>query len=110
MEMDAMIRELGDDHSFFLSPFEVEASEAELKGDNEFVGLGITWRLDFERERMIVISTYPGSPAEYGGIQEHDGILLVDGLPSTTILPTICRAPNVRCCAHSAIAWRSPGT
>src|SRR5215216_7133688 len=28
-EMDTMIRELGDEHSFFLSPVEVEESEAE---------------------------------------------------------------------------------
>jgi hypothetical protein len=47
--------------------------------DIEFVGVGIYGQPDLERERMIVISTYPGSPAEYGGIQDHDSILLVDG-------------------------------
>ena len=60
-----MINELGDEHSFFLSPIEVEESEAELKGDIEFVGVGIYGQLDFERGRMVVISTFPGSPAEY---------------------------------------------
>lgn len=80
-EMSAMIDELGDEHSFFLSPFEVAESEAELRGDLQFVGVGIYVQPDFERQRLIVISTYPGSPAEYGGIQHHDSILFVDGQP-----------------------------
>ena len=41
-EMDTMIRELGDEHSFFLSPVQVEEAEAELKGEIEFVGVGIS--------------------------------------------------------------------
>src|ERR1051326_362272 len=32
-QMHARVDELGDDHSFFLSPAEVQESEAELKGD-----------------------------------------------------------------------------
>ena len=40
-EMSLMLEELGDEHSFFLSPVEVEESEAELRGDVEFVGVGI---------------------------------------------------------------------
>src|SRR5215213_1214981 len=39
-EMSAMIAELGDEHSFFLSPKEVAEAEAELRGDVEFVGVG----------------------------------------------------------------------
>src|SRR5687767_13083517 len=67
MEMRSMIDELGDEHSVFISPVEVEEADAELRGDLEFVGVGIYGQPDFERERMIIISTYPGSPAEYGG-------------------------------------------
>ena len=78
-EMSAMIEELGDEHSFFLSPEAVAESEAELRGDIEFVGVGIYGQPDFDRQRLIVVSTFPGSPAEYGGIQHHDSILLVDG-------------------------------
>ena len=36
-----------------------------------------------KRDSLTVISTFPGSPAEYAGIQSHDSILLVDGLPIT---------------------------
>lgn len=105
-EMDAMISELGDEHSFFLSPVEVEESEAELKGEIEFVGVGITSQLDFERERMIVISTYPGSPAEYGGIQHHDSILLVDGLPVKEETGNHLRGPK---CSAVVLTVQSPG-
>src|SRR5687768_2905875 len=52
-EMFAMIGELGDEHSFFLSPQEVAESEAELRGDIEFVGVGIYGQPDFERDRLI---------------------------------------------------------
>lgn len=82
-EMENMINELQDDHSAFISPIEVQRSDAELKGEIEYVGVGIYSEVDFERERLVVISTFPGSPAEYSGIQSHDSILFVDGLPIT---------------------------
>jgi carboxyl-terminal processing protease len=105
-EMDAMIGELGDEHSFFLAPVEVKEAEAELKGEVEFVGLGITWQLDIEREHMVVISTYPGSPAEYGGIQQHDSILLVDGLPINEETGRRLRGPK---CSPVVLTVQSPG-
>jgi carboxyl-terminal processing protease len=105
-EMNAMISELGDEHSFFLSPVQVEESEAELKGEIEFVGVGISGQADFERQRMIVISTYPGSPAEYGGIQHHDSILLVDGLPITEETGNRLRGPK---CSAVVLTVQSPG-
>src|SRR5215216_3864575 len=105
-EMDTMIRELGDEHSFFLSPVEVEESEAELKGEIEFVGVGISGQADFERERMVVISTYPGSPAEYAGIQHHDSILLVDGLPIREETGNRLRGPK---CSAVVLTVQSPG-
>jgi carboxyl-terminal processing protease len=76
-----MITELVDDNSSYLSPAEVKLTEAELRGDVEFVGVGIYGEPDIDRGRMIVISTFPGSPAEHAGIEPHDSILLVDGLP-----------------------------
>jgi carboxyl-terminal processing protease len=105
-EMDAMISELGDEHSVFLSPVQVDESEAELKGEIEFVGVGISGQLDFERGRMIVISTYPGSPAEYAGIQDHDSILLVDGLPITEEIGNRLRGPK---CSAVVLTVQSPG-
>jgi len=105
-EMHAMVSELGDEHSFFLSPVQVEESEAELKGEIEFVGVGISGQLDFDRERMVVISTYPGSPAEHGGIQQHDSILLVDGLPIKEETGNRLRGPK---CSAVVLTVQSPG-
>jgi carboxyl-terminal processing protease len=105
-EMRAMIDELGDEHSTFISPVEVEEADAELRGELEFVSVGIYGQPDFERERMIVISTYPGSPAEYGGIQHHDSILLVDGLPITEESGNHLRGPK---CTAVILNVQSPG-
>jgi len=80
-EMQSMLNELGDEHSAFISPVEVQQAEEELKGRIEFVGIGVYSNVDLERGRLVVISTFPGSPAEYAGLQPHDSILLVDGLP-----------------------------
>ncbi|HET9588536.1 MAG TPA: S41 family peptidase [Anaerolineales bacterium] len=106
MEMQAMINELGDEHSAFISPIAVEEANAELQGELEFVGIGIYAQPDFERQRMIVISTYPGSPAEYGGIQHHDSILLVDGLPLTEDTGNRLRGPR---CSAVVLTVQSPG-
>jgi carboxyl-terminal processing protease len=105
-EMAALIEELGDEHSFFLSPIEVAESEAELRGDIEFVGVGIYGQPDFARERMIVVSTFPGSPAEYGGIQHHDSILFVDHHPIKENDGNRLRGPQ---CSAVVLTVQSPG-
>ncbi len=105
-EMDSMIDELGDEHSFFLSPLEVAESEAELRGDIEFVGVGIYGQPDFERERLIVVSTFPGSPAEFGGIQHHDSILFVDGQSIREEMGNLLRGPQ---CSAVVLTVQSPG-
>ena len=105
-EMKAMIFELGDDHSNYLSPLEVEADEAELKGENNYVGVGIYGNYDFEKNSFVVISTFPGSSAEYAGIQPHDSIILVDGLPITEELGNRLRGPE---CSLVIAKVQSPG-
>ena len=105
-EMSLMIEELGDEHSFFLSPVEVAESEAELRGDIEFVGVGIYGQPDFERGRLIVVSTFPGSPAEYGGIQHHDSILSIDGQAVTEDFSNLLRGPQ---CSAVILTVQSPG-
>jgi C-terminal peptidase prc len=105
-EMTVMIEELGDEHSFYLSPIEVAESEAELRGDVEFVGVGIYGQPDFERDRMIVISTFPGSPAEYAGIQHHDSILFADKQPLKEEEGNRLRGPQ---CSAVVLTVQSPG-
>lgn len=77
-DMQLMLDELGDEHSQFISPGAVQQADAELQGRIEFVGVGVYSNVDIERGRLVVISTFPGSPAEYAGLQPHDSILLVD--------------------------------
>ncbi len=81
LEMQYMIDELGDEHSSFISPVEVQQAEEKLRGEIEFVGIGVYSNVDIERGRLVVLSTFPGSPAEYAGIKPHDSILRVDGSP-----------------------------
>ncbi|RPI91212.1 MAG: hypothetical protein EHM40_16380 [Chloroflexi bacterium] len=104
-EMFAMINELGDEHSFFLSPADVTAAEAELRGEVEFVGVGIYGQADFEKGRLTVISTFPGSPAEYAGIQHHDSILSVDGHPIDEEYDNRLRGPK---CSAVTLTVQSP--
>ncbi|HEX2992818.1 MAG TPA: S41 family peptidase [Anaerolineales bacterium] len=106
LEMQNMIAELGDEHSFFLSPVEVELSNAELRGENEFVGFGVYSNPDLERGRLVVISTYPESAAQYAGIQAHDSILQVNGLPIIEENLDMLRGPE---CSAVVLTVQSPG-
>jgi len=104
--MREMIYELGDEHSFFLSPNEVEETNAELEGSREFVGVGIFGQTDLERERHIVVSVYPGSAADNSGLQPHDAILKVDGLPISSESGYSLRGPK---CSAVVMTVQSPG-
>jgi len=99
VEVNNMIVELGDEHSFYLSPSEARASEAELRGENNYVGVGIYSIPDEERQTFTVISTFPDSPAEHAGIKPHDRIIAVDGIPLTVDVNTASRVRGPQCSA-----------
>jgi C-terminal peptidase prc len=99
LEMYAMIEELGDEHSYYLSPQDVKSSEAELRGENEYVGVGIYSIPDEERQTFTVISTFPNSPAEHAGIRPHDRIIAVDGVPLEINEHTSNRVRGPQCSA-----------
>jgi carboxyl-terminal processing protease len=79
--MDEMIFRLGDDHSAYLSPEQVREEDAEFAGENDYVGIGVLTNLVPERERVVILLVFPGSPAEGAGLASHDSILAVDGKP-----------------------------
>ena len=106
LEMQNMINELEDEHSSFISPVGVEQSEAELRGEIKFVGVGVYSDVDFERGKIVVISTFPESPAEYAGLQAHDSILLVDGMPITFETGIRTLGPE---CTAVVLTVQSPG-
>lgn len=106
IEMQNMIDELQDEHSFFLSPLDVQEAEAELKGDVQFVGIGVYGESDLERGRLVIISTFPDSAAAYAGLKAHDSILLVDGKPVFDGQRNRLRGPE---CSAVIVSVQSPG-
>jgi carboxyl-terminal processing protease len=80
--MNEMLALLKDDHSYFLSPDEVAVEDAELAGKNDYAGVGLVTVEVPDRNRLAVVVVFPGSPAEQAGIQSHDSILTIDGLPA----------------------------
>ncbi len=104
--MQSMIAELGDDHSVFLPPRDVEAANEELEGQNQFVGIGIDSFAKPEQGRLVVVATFPDSPAEHAGIKAHDSILRVDGYPLTAENLSRIRGPA---CSALVVTVQSPG-
>lgn len=80
--MQALLNELGDDHSAFLDP---EAARAEADNQFDFVGIGaLVHRLPGvgpQGEAAVITSVFPVSPAAEAGLRSHDLILAVDGGP-----------------------------
>lgn len=79
--MEEMVGQLGDDHSVFLDPEAVKEEDAAFIGENNYVGIGILTVAVPDRQRITIILTFPGSPAEQAGLTTHDSILAVDGEP-----------------------------
>jgi carboxyl-terminal processing protease len=67
--------------------------------------VGIYGEPDFDRKRVIVVSTFPGSPAEHGGIQEHDSILMIDHQPIAKDYSDHLRGPS---CSAVVLTVQSP--
>ena len=107
--MQSMIFELGDEHSYFESPVEVARSEADLAGDNDYVGVGVYILPQLDKNQATIISVYPDSPAEKSGLKPHDAILKVDGLPIIDEGQSyifLARGPE---CSATVLTVKSPG-
>ena len=63
-----------DPHSVYLPPVELEASETELSGN--FEGIGIQFNVP--NDTAIVLSVIPRGPSEKAGLQQGDRIIRVD--------------------------------
>lgn len=79
--LDEMVMRLGDDHSVFLSPEMVVKEEAEYQGNYDFVGIGVMLSAVPDRQRAVILVTFPGSPAEASGLKPRDNLLSVNGEP-----------------------------
>jgi carboxyl-terminal processing protease len=107
--MEMMVFELGDEHSRFESPVEVTEENAQLAGDNDFVGVGVFVLSQPEKGQVTVLSLFPDSPAQLGGLKPHDSILAADGRPlveNGTSHSIRIRGPE---CSAVVLTVRSPG-
>jgi carboxyl-terminal processing protease len=79
--MEEMVASLNDDHSIFLRPQEALEEDVEFSGENDYVGIGVLTSVVEARKRAVILVVFPGSPADEVGLQSHDSILAVDGMP-----------------------------
>jgi len=108
-EMQSMIADLGDEHSSFESPVDVAAADADLAGDNDYVGVGMYVLPQLDKNQGTIISVFPDSPAEYSGLKAHDTILAVDGQPIVDKgenYTYLARGPE---CSATVLTVKSPG-
>jgi carboxyl-terminal processing protease len=80
-EMEQVLRSLGDEHSFYLTPEKVAAQEAKFAGNMNFAGIGVISKPVAEKGSSVILLTFPGGPADLAGLQPRDSILAVDGIP-----------------------------
>jgi C-terminal peptidase prc len=79
--MAEMIHRLGDNHSAFLNPNQVNSVNTQSSGKTDYAGIGVMTIQVPERQRVSIIALFPGSPAEAAGLRAHDNILEADGQP-----------------------------
>jgi len=80
-ELQELISGLGDEHSYVQTPAEIAAERAALEGQLDFVGIGVFVLPRIERGLGTILSVFPESPADHGGLRPHDSILRIDGTP-----------------------------
>lgn len=79
--MNELIMRLGDDHSVFLRPDQAFTEQEQYQGNYDYAGIGVLLSAVPERERAVILLTFPGSPAEAAGLRSRDSLLRVDGEP-----------------------------
>jgi carboxyl-terminal processing protease len=80
-----MMDSLGDPHSSYLDPDELQQANMPLEGSYEGIG---AW-VDTTQDYLTIISPMPGTPAERAGLKAGDEIIAVDGKDMTAIDPSI---------------------
>jgi len=107
--MNDLIAALGDDHSYFQSPAQVQAESAALAGQNDFKGFGLLVLPLLEKNKATILAVFADSPADQAGLQPHDSILSINGFPLVEggrSYPTRLRGPE---CTAAVLTVQSPG-
>jgi carboxyl-terminal processing protease len=80
-EMSDLVKSLGDDHSYFLTPAQELEDKSRIDDSSNFVGLGAFMRPIAASKVVSIVAVFPDSPAERNGLKMHDRVLAVDGIP-----------------------------
>jgi carboxyl-terminal processing protease len=97
IEMENLINDLGDEHSFLLEPQLVAQQQEDYEGTHDYVGIGVMVSAVPERNRAVILSVFHGGSAEEAGLQPRDSILSVDSTPildENGFLRDIVRGPE----------------
>lgn len=80
--LDGLLSSLHDDDLVVIRPVTSTSPSASSNVSGTFSGIGVQVALpEPNKNRILVLKVYAGSPAEGAGIQAHDSILRVDGQP-----------------------------
>ena len=79
--MQAMLGELGDEHSYFQSPAQIKAEQAARASQYNFVGIGALMVPIKDTDQAVIMTVFRDSPAAQAGLRSHEIILKVDGGP-----------------------------
>jgi carboxyl-terminal processing protease len=81
VSLRGMVDGLGDEHTGYLTPNELQQSNLSLEGEYEGIG---AW-VDTTTEFVTIIAPMEGSPAEAAGLLPGDTVIAVDGRDMTGI-------------------------
>ena len=107
--MENFLKRLGDEHSYFESPVKAAANKAALAGGENYVGIGALLKGLPEKKLVTILAVMADSPAEHGGLTQHDSLLAVDGVPMVEngkVYQQRTRGPE---CSAAVLTVQSPG-
>ena len=107
-EMENFVKRLGDEHSYFESPVNAAASKAALAGVENYVGIGALLKGLPEKKRVTILAVLPDSSAEHGGLQQHDSLLAVDGVPMVENGKVYQQRTRGPACSAAVLTVQSP--
>jgi len=73
--LSSMVEALGDPHTAFMDPNQVQQSNIQLEGEYDGIGAFV----DTTTEFVTIVAPMEGSPAEQAGLKPGDMVIAVDG-------------------------------
>ncbi len=81
--VDGMAKSLGEGHTYFMSPEDYRAAQAQFLNRDRYGGIGVV-----VNEERKIIDIFEDSPAQAGGVQLGDQIVKVNGESIDGLSPT----------------------